>query len=186
MDKRDQKMFYSYFDTVEMLANQLEENNGRHKDRELSRSVERSWQTSRLLLMTCVTQSPGSDHWLHIPIPNLPTRRGKKQSGWLSLNDRDHWARRKKLTTYYREAGYDACIRANLPRYDRVHIVYWMCYGNNRRLDPSNYMLTVKAIVDGFVDFGLVKDDDSTRVIGPDPRRDERLPLGMHLQIIPL
>lgn len=133
-----------------------------------------------------MTQFTGSDHWLHIPVPAQPRRRGKSQSGWLSLNDRDHWARRKKLTTYYREAGYAACVRLNLPRYRKIHAVYWMCYGNNRILDPHNFMLTAKAIVDGCVDYGLVPDDNSKHLIGPDPRRDENLPLGMHLQIIPL
>lgn len=61
-----------------------------------------------------------------------------------------------------------------------------MSYGNNRRLDPTNYMATAKAIVDGFVDAGLFSDDNSEVVVGPDMRRDETLAVGMTMQIIPL
>lgn len=41
MDVRDKKMFNTYFDTVEVLANQLEEEMAGSKDRELSRAVEK-------------------------------------------------------------------------------------------------------------------------------------------------
>lgn len=142
--------------------------------------------------MTYLTRSQGSDHWVHIALPvlpHLPGKKGKaarKQSPWLSLNDRDHWARRKKLTTFFREAGRDACIDMELPNYHRIHVVYWMSYGSGRRLDPHNYNLTAKAIIDGFVDYGLIPDDCSKFLIGPDPRRDEALPVGMTMQIIPL
>lgn len=120
-------------------------------------------------------------------LPHLPGRKGKparKQSPWLSLNDRDHWARRKKLTQYYREAAFAACAALELPTFERVHMRYWMSYGSNRRLDPHNYMLTAKAAVDGCVDYGLIKDDNSKFLIGPDPRRDEALTVGLHLQVI--
>lgn len=140
-----------------------------------------------------MTQCLGSsEHWLYIPLPelrHLPGKKGKparKQSPWLSLNDRDHWARRKKLTEYYREAGSRACADADLPPYERVYVAYWMAYGSNRRLDPHNYNLTAKAIVDGFVDYGLIRDDGSKFLVGPDPRRDETMPVGMHMQIIGL
>lgn len=40
----------------------------------------------------------------------------------------------------------------------------------NGRYDPNNLWPTVKACVDGFVDAGILADDDHKHVIGPDMR----------------
>jgi hypothetical protein len=53
-------------------------------------------------------------------------------------------------------------------------------------LDPANFSLTAKAVVDGFVDYGLIPDDDSKHLLGPDMRRDESLPRGMTMHIFNL
>jgi crossover junction endodeoxyribonuclease RusA len=109
-----------------------------------------------------------------------------RQSPWLTANDRDSWHRRKKLTTHYRQAGYDAAVAAELPPMQKAHVVFYVTYGNNRRLDPCNYYLTVKAVVDGMVDMGWLPDDDSRHLIGPDPRRDESLSKGVTLHVVRL
>lgn len=36
---------------------------------------------------------------------------------------------------------------------------------------PTNYMATVKPIVDGLVDAGVLPDDDAKHLLGPDLRR---------------
>lgn len=115
-----------------------------------------------------------------------PSNGKRKLSAWLSANDRDHWARRKKLTSYFRETARNRAEELGLPRLERARVLYWLSYGSNRRLDPHNYNLTAKAIIDGFVDYGLLPDDNSRCLIGPDPRRDEGLAVGMTMQIIPL
>ncbi len=144
-----------------------------------------------------MTQSNGcsgeAESWtLHIPLIELPARFNRrtkklvKQSPWLTLNDRDSWHRRKKLTTYYRETAARVAEEAQIPRMQLVHMVGTISYGNNRRLDPHNYMLTMKAAIDGFIDYDMLKDDSSQYLIGPDPRRDESLPVGLHMTIIRL
>jgi len=62
---------------------------------------------------------------------------------------------------------------AGLPRIDEhVQIVAWVNRGHNRggRWDPTNWIDTAKACVDGIVQGGLLADDDSSRVTGPDMR----------------
>jgi crossover junction endodeoxyribonuclease RusA len=52
------------------------------------------------------------------------------------------------------------------------------------RWDPNNLWPTVKAIVDGMVEAGVLVDDDHKHLIGPDMRRGEkgepRIVLNMH------
>jgi len=107
-----------------------------------------------------------------------------KPSPWLTLNDRDSWHRRKKLTEYYRQAAINAAVEVDLPALQKAHIFAWVSYGNNRRLDPHNYMLTAKAVIDGLVEYGVLPDDNSRYLIGPDMRRDETLPVGLTVDII--
>ena len=49
-------------------------------------------------------------------------------------------------------------------------------YQNVLRADPANAQPTLKALVDGCTDAGIWVDDDSTHLIGPDPRRGCNLP----------
>lgn len=135
------------------------------------------------------TNPYAGEYAVHIPLIELPARFNRrtkklvKQSPWLTMNDRDSWHRRKKLTEYYRAAGIRAAVEAGLPAMGQAHMEYWVSYGNNRRLDPHNYMLTAKAVVDGFIEYGLLPDDSSKFLTGPDPRRDESLPVGLTMRI---
>lgn len=117
------------------------------------------------------------------PRMNRRTKRLVNPSPWLTLNDRDSWHRRKALTVYYREAAINAAVEADLPGMDAAHMEAWICYGNNRRLDPHNYTLTAKACVDGLIEYGWLPDDCSKFLTGPDMRRDESLPKGLTLRI---
>lgn len=131
-------------------------------------------------------------YWVHIRLPTsadvpcLRTKKGRRGSPWLSANDRDHWGRRKALTKFFRDEGARRAGELQLPSLDRIWVFAWVAYGGRRILDPGNYTLTAKAILDGFVDAKLVPDDNNKYVTGPDMRRDERLAVGMTMQIIPL
>ena len=62
---------------------------------------------------------------------------------------------------------------AMLPSFDQhVRIVAWVHRGHNRggRWDPTNWAGTAKAAIDGLVDSGVLADDNSTLVTGPDMR----------------
>ena len=56
---------------------------------------------------------------------------------------------------------------------DRVRCVVNITWPDNRRRDAHNLMPTLKACVDGFVDAGLLEDDDDRHLIGPDLRVSE-------------
>lgn len=93
---------------------------------------------------------------------------------WLSANDRDtHWSRRATLTKYWRNTARDIA-RENGPRkpFEKVWIVAAVNVGGARniRRDTPNLYPTVKAVVDGIVEAGILPDDRDGIVIGPDMR----------------
>ena len=65
----------------------------------------------------------------------------------------------------------------------RAHVTVHV-HGRTRvRTDPANSYPTVKAVVDGFVDAGVLPDDDASHLDGPDMRLgdpDPHLPTGAH------
>ena len=92
---------------------------------------------------------------------------------WLSANDRvQHWAYRAYRTKELRTRGYWAAKQAHLGSHQVVHVAAWIQYPRGGRADPANAAPTVKALVDGLVDAGMLPDDDSTHLVGPDYRRE--------------
>lgn len=89
---------------------------------------------------------------------------------WLSSNKRGHWAQKADATRYLRQlARYTATARLNEktarkhtgPVNVTAHIGYSI---NGGRIDPANAAPTVKALIDGLVDAGIVPDDDSAHM----------------------
>lgn len=125
-----------------------------------------------------MTQSIGFSYLVHVP--KAPLKRP-----WLSANDRDHWGRRRGLTEHYRTktAELVRAAHGDRPPADFLHVIAILAFGDEKRRDPHNYILTAKACVDGIVDAGVVFDDNSKHVIGPDMRRNEKLDEGIWLRI---
>jgi crossover junction endodeoxyribonuclease RusA len=94
----------------------------------------------------------------------------------LSSNQRLHWRRKAIRTKYWRElAGFEArqaMGRGELVGLDRARIVAVMTFPTMHRRDVHNYQPTLKPIVDGLVDAGVLPDDDDTHLEGPDLRRN--------------
>jgi crossover junction endodeoxyribonuclease RusA len=99
----------------------------------------------------------------------------------LNANKRDHYHRRSGATRQLRSAA--ALALWSLPSYRaaliaaqpgpvlrRVHILGVLHPPGRGRRDPANWYPSFKAAVDGFVDAGLVADDDHRHVVGPDMR----------------
>jgi len=89
----------------------------------------------------------------------------------LNANDRDgHWARRRRVTAALREsAGWLArCQR--IPPLSRAHVLAVYEPPDRRRRDAANLYPSVKACVDGLIDAGMLPDDDSAHLDGPDMR----------------
>lgn len=93
---------------------------------------------------------------------------------WMSANQRLHWRVRSTRTRRIRTATAEAAVLANLPGLQRAHITAHIAYPRDGRADPANAAPTVKAMVDGLVDAGVIPDDDHTHLTGPDYRRDPK------------
>ena len=91
----------------------------------------------------------------------------------ISANGRLHHHAKAKLTRAWRKYA-AACITTGWypDHYTRAHITVSIRFPTNHRRDVGNYYPTAKAIVDGLVDAQLLADDDDTRVVGPDMRRE--------------
>lgn len=92
--------------------------------------------------------------------------------GWLSTNQRHHWATRANLTATWRRAAGWQTRADKVPALGPSLVVAELCMVPRRRacIDPANYQLTAKAAVDGLVDAGIWPDDSSGWVTGPDMR----------------
>jgi hypothetical protein len=109
--------------------------------------------------------------------------------GWLTENQREHWAPRSQRTRGWRLAAFQEARKHRLPRIEYARVVCEVRFTDRRLRDPGNWSPTAKACVDGLVDAGVFDNDDSTRVIGPDMRLGPKVaqPLrGVHLLITPL
>lgn len=86
---------------------------------------------------------------------------------WLNANSRKHHAQEAKAIAEWRRAAGWLARAAKLPHLHRAHIEATLHFGDKRRRDTANYHPTVKAIVDGLVDHGLLDDDSHEYLIGP-------------------
>jgi hypothetical protein len=91
-----------------------------------------------------------------------------------------------KLTAAWRLAGRFAVPHDLEPFAGPVHITAHIWKPRRGRYDPNNLWPTVKAAVDGFVDAGLLADDDHLHVIGPDMRHGGVGPACLVLEIVPV
>lgn len=90
----------------------------------------------------------------------------------LNSNGRIHYHRRAHATKLIRNIAFAAWRErcAGKALFERVHILGIVRLTSKRRADPANWYPSFKAAIDGLVDAGMVADDDSERVEGPDMR----------------
>ena len=106
-------------------------------------------------------------HQLFIPAPLNRHR----SPDWINANQRDHWAVRSRKTRAWRNTTHWLAKAAKLPQeLSHVSITGHVVKTNRARYDAHNLMPTLKAIVDGLVDYGLIPDDHNTHLTGPDIR----------------
>lgn len=104
---------------------------------------------------------------------------------WLTSNGRYHWASRARRTRKLRTRAALAAraARPRIPPMVRARITVHVHGRTRARTDPANAYPTIKAVVDGLVDAGVLPDDDAAHLDGPDMRLgdpDPRLPTGHH------
>ncbi|GGH93883.1 hypothetical protein ACFFGR_09400 [Arthrobacter liuii] len=90
--------------------------------------------------------------------------------GWINSNQRLHRQAEAKLTKQWRAAGLLSVGPDWEPFDGPVHVTAWFTKARAGRYDPNNLWPTVKAVLDGVVDSGLLVDDDHVHVVGPDMR----------------
>lgn len=104
-----------------------------------------------------------TDQTLTIDVPD---------SAWLTSNRKEHpqvVARKRRVL---RQLAWAKTKQARLRPYSGpVHVMAWIQYRTGGRADPCNAYPSIKSLIDGLVDAGLITDDDSEHVIGPDMRR---------------
>lgn len=111
----------------------------------------------------------------------LPLTRSKL----ITANDKLHWAARARLTKQIRQWGYllgregEGVARLGLT-HARVEVEF--AYPDRRRRDRSNLAPTVKALMDGLIDAGLLPDDADRFLDGPHTVIADHL-AGKHLNI---
>lgn len=89
---------------------------------------------------------------------------------WLNANQRIDLRRQTPARRAWRDAAHLYARQVKLPKLGKAHIVAELHFTDKRRRDPHNYYPTIKACVDGLVDYGLLNDDSSEFLIGPDIR----------------
>ena len=93
-----------------------------------------------------------------------------KADEWINSNMRLHRMVKANRVRAWREAAARAVPADWEPFEGPVRIVAAIWKDRGGRYDPNNLNLTSKSCVDGFVDAGILADDDWNHVIGPDHR----------------
>ena len=96
----------------------------------------------------------------------------------LTANQRLHWAPKARKTSDLRQLGYIEGRRVRRATFPsgmayamwRAHLIVRVGWPQHRRRDVANLSPTIKALIDGCVDAGLLPDDDDAHLIGPDLR----------------
>ena len=103
---------------------------------------------------------------------------------WINLNQRLHWAEKARRTRSWRLAGTIQAQRAMLPKHvPKVQITAHIIKPTGRAYDAHNLIPTVKAIIDGLVDYQLITDDTNKYLLGPDMREGGKGQAGVRLTI---
>lgn len=92
----------------------------------------------------------------------------------MSMNSRDHWARKAHQTRLWRQrAGWAAIqFHGRSEHFPPCIVIVTLPVKGNRARDPHNYFATVKPIIDGLVDAGCWPNDTPTWVTTTEPRLD--------------
>lgn len=80
-----------------------------------------------------------------------------------------------------RAIGKAAAIKAGSPRFEVAALWVKVGYPTNTKADPPNIAGTVaKALIDGFVDAGVLPDDDSRHIVATTYERGPKCAKGVH------
>lgn len=101
------------------------------------------------------------------------TLRIQAPAPFINANQRQHRLAIRGNIKLWRDAAHIYAKAARLPSLQRAHITATLHFPTKRQRDVHNWMPTIKAIVDGLVDYGLLPDDSDDYLVGPDLRPGE-------------
>src|SRR5690606_5799033 len=91
-----------------------------------------------------------------------------KLANWINANDKRHWSPQAKLVKAWRHGAHIMARQAKLSKgLQRVRVDAYVWKKTQVRYDPHNLMPTLKPVIDGLVDYGLLPDDSSEYLAGP-------------------
>ena len=102
----------------------------------------------------------------------------------LNANQRLHWSQKNRITQQLRGDAFKLAKHHKVPPLNRIRVDGIYEPPDRRKRDAGNYYPTYKAAIDGFVDAGVVVDDDSAHVKGPFMDIGDRYPGGRIVLII--
>jgi crossover junction endodeoxyribonuclease RusA len=85
----------------------------------------------------------------------------------LTANQRMHWRAKARVTKDVRQVA--SLLGRKAPRTEMLVVTLHYRPRDRRRRDRHNLWPTVKALVDGLVDAGIVPDDDAEHLSTPEP-----------------
>lgn len=89
---------------------------------------------------------------------------------WLNANQRVDLRRQTPHRRAWRDAGRVYAMAAKLPKLQRAHLLAELRFADSRNRDVHNLYPSIKALVDGLIDYGLLPDDSHQYLVGPDLR----------------
>jgi len=101
----------------------------------------------------------------------------------LNANDRSHYRERSKKTERLRDGAFRAAGKKPVT-FGKVKVRCIFRAPDNRRRDTANLYPSFKAILDGLVDAGVIKDDNDKYVVSFELLRGENLPRVKNGQLI--
>ena len=110
---------------------------------------------------------PTNEFDLHIPNRHV-----------LSINQRQNTFEKAAHTKHIRTLAFAIAKNWGFTPMYIAHCTCYISFQDVRRRDLHNYVPTLKAAIDGFVDAGVITDDDHTKLIGPDMRMGDKSPKG--------
>ena len=107
---------------------------------------------------------------------------------WITANQRGSWRASASHIQAWRAKAAWAAKAARMPKTggQHVRIVAFVQRAHNRggRWDPANWAPTAKACIDGLVDAGVLVDDSTRYVTGPDMRAGSVQPTARLLLVL--
>lgn len=119
------------------------------------------------------------------PVRKRKTGKMYQRNPMLNANDRDHWRVTSPIRKNWREKGELLGIKARVKDlgWQHAQIDAYIHRPISSRSDAGNFYPTVKPIIDGLIDAGLLPDDNDDHLAGPFLHKGEKGPYAVTLVI---